>query len=101
MLLGHAGNRQDADIEEVARIAAGFRPDLVVVKEDEAHLRGREPGEIPRIIRAELLRHGLPESALPVSLERARCRARGARLGASRRRSRAAGALGGRPFGYA
>jgi cyanophycin synthetase len=68
MLLGHAGNRQNADIEEVARIAAGFRPDLVVVKEDEAHLRGREPGEIPRVIRAELLRHGLPESALPVSL---------------------------------
>ena len=68
MLLGHAGNRgENADIEEVALIVAGFRPDLVVVKEDEAHLRGREPGEIPRIIRAELLRHRLPESALPVS----------------------------------
>jgi hypothetical protein len=37
-----------------------------VVKEDEAHLRGRAPGEIPRIIRGELLRQGLPESALPV-----------------------------------
>jgi UDP-N-acetylmuramyl tripeptide synthase len=66
MLLGHAGNRQDADIEEVARVAAGFRPDLVVVKENEAHLRGRAPGEIPRILRATLLRAGLAESALPV-----------------------------------
>ena len=66
LLLGHAGNRTDADIAELARTAAGFRPDLVVVKEDEAHLRGRTPGEIPRIIREELLRLGLAESALPM-----------------------------------
>jgi UDP-N-acetylmuramyl tripeptide synthase len=63
-LLGHAGNRQDADIEAVARVAAGFHPDLVVVKETEAHLRGREPGEIPRIIRAALVAHGMSESSL-------------------------------------
>jgi UDP-N-acetylmuramyl tripeptide synthase len=76
MLLGHAGNRQDADVEAVARVAAEFRPDLVVVKENEAHLRGREPGEVPRIIRDALLRSGLPESALPVRMsevEAARC----------------------------
>jgi cyanophycin synthetase len=66
LLLGHAGNRQDADITELARVAAEFKPDLVVVKEDEAHLRGRAPGEIPRMIRDELLRQGLPESALPL-----------------------------------
>jgi UDP-N-acetylmuramyl tripeptide synthase len=66
VLLGHAGNRQDSDIAELARVAAGFSPDLIVVKEDEAHLRGRAPGEIPRIIRDELLSLGLPESSLPV-----------------------------------
>ena len=66
LLLGHAGNRQDADIADLARVAADFNPDLIVVKEDEAHLRGRAPGEIPRIIRDELLRLGLQESALPV-----------------------------------
>jgi UDP-N-acetylmuramyl tripeptide synthase len=66
LLLGHAGNRQDADIEELARAAAEFRPDLIVVKEDDAHLRGRAPGEIPRIIHAELLRLGFPDSSLPV-----------------------------------
>jgi cyanophycin synthetase len=66
LLLGHAGNRQDADIAELARAAAEFNPDLIVVKEDEAHLRGRAPGEIPRIIRDELLRLGLRESALPM-----------------------------------
>lgn len=66
VLLGHAGNRKDAAIEELAQAAAEFRPDLIVVKEDEAHLRGRAPGEVPRIIRAELLRLGLPDSSLPV-----------------------------------
>ncbi len=66
LLLGHAGNRKDADIEALARAAAEFRPDLVVVKENEAQLRGRAPGEVPRIIRAELRRLGLPDSALPM-----------------------------------
>ena len=76
LLLGHAGNRQDADIEELARVAALFRPDLVVVKESEAHLRGRAPGEVPRIIHAALLRAGLPEAALAMRMseaEAARC----------------------------
>ena len=75
-LLGHAGNRQDAEIEALARVAAGFRPELVVVKENEAHLRGRAPGEIPRIIHAALLAAGLPESALPMrasELEAVQC----------------------------
>jgi cyanophycin synthetase len=67
MLLGTAGNRQDSDIEELARVAGDFRPDLIVVKEDEAHLRGRAPGEVPKIIRAELLRLGFPASALPTT----------------------------------
>jgi cyanophycin synthetase len=64
LMLGHAGNRQDEDIEQLAQVAVEFLPDLVVVKEDEEHLRGRAPGEIPRIIRAELKRRGLPDSAV-------------------------------------
>ena len=67
LLLGHAGNRQDADLVAVARVAAEFRPDLLVVKEDEAHLRGRSPGEIPRIIRAALIEAGMAASAVPVA----------------------------------
>jgi cyanophycin synthetase len=76
LLLGHAGNRQNEDIEDLARIAADFKPELVVVKENEGHLRGREQGEVPRIIRAALLRAGLPESAVPLRMsevEAARC----------------------------
>ena len=65
LLLGHAGNREDADIERLAMTAAQFAPSLVVIKELEGYLRGREPGEVPRILRDALLRAGLPESALP------------------------------------
>jgi UDP-N-acetylmuramyl tripeptide synthase len=68
MLLGHAGNRQDKDFEDVARVAAAFHPDLVVVKEEDAYLRGRAPGEVPGIIRAALLANGLPETSLPVCM---------------------------------
>jgi cyanophycin synthetase len=67
LLLGQAGNRKDEDIQELARVAAAFHPDLVVVKEDEAHLRGRSAAEVPRIIRAELLRLGLTEQSLPLA----------------------------------
>jgi cyanophycin synthetase len=84
LLLGHAGNRTDADIEALAQAAAEFRPDLVVVKENEAHLRGRAPGEIPRLIRGALLGAGLPESALLLrmsELEAARCALDWARTG--------------------
>ncbi len=66
LLLGHAGNRKDADIEALARVAAEFHPDLIVVKENETQLRGRAPGEVPGVIRRELERLGVPDSALPV-----------------------------------
>ena len=59
-LLGHAGNRRDEDIAEVATVTAAFGPDLVVVKEDEDHLRGRAAGEVPEILRRSLLAAGMP-----------------------------------------
>lgn len=68
LLLGHAGNRRDADFEAVARVVAAAAPDFVIVKEDEAHLRGREPGEVPRILRAALLQHGFPEASVALSM---------------------------------
>ena len=66
VILGQAGNRQDADVEELVQVAASFHPDLVVVKENETQLRGRAPGEMPLLIRTKLLRMGISESALPV-----------------------------------
>ena len=66
MLLGHAGNRLNADIEELALVATEFGPDLIVVKEDEGHLRGRQPGEVPAIIQNALLQTGMPLAAVPI-----------------------------------
>jgi cyanophycin synthetase len=83
-LLGHAGNRQDEEIEALSQAAAEFAPALVVVKENEAHLRGRAPGEIPRLIHAALRRAGLPEEALPVrmsEMDAVRCALEWARPG--------------------
>ncbi|HYX75237.1 MAG TPA: Mur ligase family protein [Steroidobacteraceae bacterium] len=68
LLLGHAGNRQDTELEALAAAAAQFHPALIVVKENEAHLRGRPPGEVPRLIHAALLRAGLPHSALQLRM---------------------------------
>jgi len=68
LLLGQAGNRSNADIEGLAAMAARFRPDFVVVKETEAYMRGRAPGEVPAILHAALLRAGLLETAIEVHL---------------------------------
>jgi UDP-N-acetylmuramyl tripeptide synthase len=76
VVLGHAGNRGDRDIERLAETAAQFAPALVVIKELEGYLRGREPGEVPRILRAALLRAGLPGEALTMQsteLDAVRC----------------------------
>jgi len=84
VILGQAGNRRDAEVEELVRVAASFQPDLIVVKENETQLRGRAPGEMPRLIRAKLLQLGFAESALPLEnteLDAARHALRWARSG--------------------
>lgn len=71
LLLGQAGNRDDEQVRELAAVAARYAPDLVVVKDIDGYLRGREAGEVAQVIRDALLRHGMPESALPVRLREA------------------------------
>lgn len=71
LLLGQAGNREDGQIRDLAAVAARYAPDLVVVKDIDGYLRGRTAGEVAQVIREELLRLGMPESALPVRLREA------------------------------
>ena len=68
LLIGHAGNRQDSELEALAAAAAEFHPARIIVKENEAHLRGRAPGEVPRLIYAALLRAGMAPEALQMSM---------------------------------
>jgi UDP-N-acetylmuramyl tripeptide synthase len=67
VVIGQAGDRDDGAIREMARAALALRPDRVVAKEMDAYLRGRAPGEVPRLIVDELRRAGLPEAAIATS----------------------------------
>jgi cyanophycin synthetase len=60
IMLGHAGNRTDDAIADVAATIARHGLDRVVVKEIPAMLRGREPGEIQTLLEAALKAHGQP-----------------------------------------
>ncbi len=64
LLLGQAGNREDADIDRLASVAAGALPDLVVVKELGGYLRGREAGEVPAILRRALAATGIDPASV-------------------------------------
>jgi UDP-N-acetylmuramyl tripeptide synthase len=64
VMIGQAGDRDDAAIRELARAALALRPDRVVVKEMDAYLRGRAPGEVPALMVDELRRAGLPDAAI-------------------------------------
>ena len=64
VLLGQAGDRSDEAIRDLARSALALRPDRVVLKDMERYLRGRQPGEIPRLMAEELARHGVPADAV-------------------------------------
>ena len=59
LLLGQAGNRSDEAIAELARTAAAFAPDRVLVKELPAMLRGRIPGQVTALLRQALADAGL------------------------------------------
>lgn len=64
LLLGQAGNRDDAAIGELARTAAAAKPDLVVLKELPGMLRGRAAGEVPALLQRALLTSAQPASTI-------------------------------------
>ena len=58
LCFGQAGDRPDDLIQELARDAWEIGLDLVVVSELEKYHRGREHGDVYRLIRDELIRIG-------------------------------------------
>ena len=64
LMIGHAGDRDDESIRELVRSAWQLAPERVAVKELRGYLRGREPGEVPAIIRAELFALGAPSASV-------------------------------------
>lgn len=59
LLLGQAGNRGDAEIRELAAVAARARPERIVLKDIGGMLRGRESGEVAQLLSDELSRQGI------------------------------------------
>jgi len=68
LVLGQAGNREDAAIRQLAATAAGFHPDRVVLKDLDGYLRGRGPGEVPELLRTELEARGMAAERMRVVL---------------------------------
>ena len=60
LLLGQAGNRDNDAIAALAQAAALASPDLVVINELPAMLRGRALGEVSALLQAALQAAGLP-----------------------------------------
>ena len=64
LLLGQAGDREDEAIRALARTAWTATPDRIVLKDLDGYLRGRTAGEVPTLLRDELLRAGASEAQL-------------------------------------
>ena len=60
MILGQAGDRDEASIRELARLAASADPQRIVLKEMPEHLRGRKAGDVVALLADELARCGFP-----------------------------------------
>jgi cyanophycin synthetase len=69
IILGHAGNREDADLRAVATTAAAYDPQLVVLKDIGGYERGRAAGEVAGIMRAALAAAGVAGEAIETQLD--------------------------------
>jgi len=67
LVLGQAGDRDDEAIRELARAASSLRPDRIIVKELPEMLRGRDLGEVPAVLRDELLRLGAVSESVTIA----------------------------------
>lgn len=62
--IGQAGDRDDAAVRQLAAITWAARPDKILIKAMSDYLRGREEGEIPALLEAELRRLGASDEQL-------------------------------------
>ncbi|WP_299876641.1 Mur ligase family protein [uncultured Cocleimonas sp.] len=59
LMLCHAGDRSNAEIKAMTTSSMAMKPDLVWVCELPKYLRGREIGELPKVITAAVIENGL------------------------------------------
>lgn len=68
VLLGQAGNRENDDIVKLAECVAVFHPELIVLKDMAGYERGREPGEVPALLRSALTMQGISDESVITEL---------------------------------
>jgi cyanophycin synthetase len=61
LMIGHAGDRSDEDINALTAGAFALQPEHIVIVELPEYLRGRESGEVSEVIRQQCLRGGLQQ----------------------------------------
>jgi UDP-N-acetylmuramyl tripeptide synthase len=66
LMIGHAGDRDDEAIIDLARAAWDLDPERIAIKELSDYLRGRQAGEVPAILRGEMERLGAPADTVSV-----------------------------------
>jgi UDP-N-acetylmuramyl tripeptide synthase len=71
LLLGQAGNRDDAALTALAQAAWGGQPDCVILKDLEGYQRGRAVGEVANTLAAALQAAGMRADQLRVVLDEA------------------------------
>ena len=59
LMLGHAGDRSDTEINNLTDCIMSIKPDYLLAVENPEYLRGRELGEIPRLITHRALKSGM------------------------------------------
>ena len=63
-LFGSAGDRSDAEIAAIASGICSLEPDHLVIIETEKYLRGREPGEVSKILRKACIDQGIDDAQI-------------------------------------
>lgn len=64
IVLGQAGDRTDEALRALARAAHRLGPAMVILKEMPNYRRGRDPGEVSRILHSTLTELGMDEGAI-------------------------------------
>jgi cyanophycin synthetase len=64
VMMGQAGDRSDALIEGLVKSALKAKPEILVICEMVSNLRGRELGEVPKLIHKFAIEQGMQENQL-------------------------------------
>lgn len=66
LMLSMAGDRSDREIRESTQSALAMGPDILVAADLQVYLRGRKPGEVPKLIADAAIAGGLPKENIMI-----------------------------------